>query len=151
MGESVRYVTNLAAALRDPDPNVRKAVSGALGAMGEDGAEVLAGMLNDKDSAVRTGACEAMGHIGPAAGAYCDFLGAALQRGDVFGGDPQVRHAAAHALARLGPQGKLVLSLALRDRDMAVRTDAAEGLSLMQMQEEEEKQRAMDEDSDDDI
>merc|ERR1719335_2059017 len=100
--------------------------------MGEEGAEVLAGMLSDKNPAVRTGACEAMGHIGPAAGKYCDSLGAALQRGDVFGGDPHVRHAAAHALAMLGPSGKLILSMALRDRDMAVRSEAAEGLSLMQ-------------------
>merc|ERR1712224_424756 len=98
---------------------------------GEDGAEVLAGMLKDKDASVRTGACEAMEAIGPAAGRYADALGAALQRGDVFGGDPHVRRAAAHALSAMGPAGKLVLSMGLRDRDMAVRSEAAEGLSLM--------------------
>jgi MFS family permease len=94
--QSPMAVQVLSDALQDPDINVRRAVTHALGETGQDNAvPVLAGELNDKESHVRHEAAEALGRIKSQAG--LKHLLRALDDDN-----PQVRASATTALADIG-------------------------------------------------
>jgi oligoendopeptidase F len=113
-------VSALAAALRDGNRLVRRAVTEALGRIGPAAVSVLATALRDTDEGIRPAATEALGRIGPAAvPALLDVLRDA---------ERPVRLSAVEALGRIGPAAVSALRDALRDADTEVRRAAAEAL-----------------------
>jgi HEAT repeat protein len=131
----------LSAALRDRDPQMRLAVIGLLGEMGDeaaDAAPALAERTADADSAVRRAAIEALAKIGPKAkNTAFTFLLQAL--GDA---DADVRQAAQSALDRVGlptSKDRDVLVTALRKTRLGVkpRVYALNALAGMQLETKE--------------
>jgi HEAT repeat protein len=90
------------------------------------------GMLNDRDEYVRTAAIEALGHWGAVVAK--DSVPPLLEI-LAKDSDPEMRSAAAKAIADIGPAAKSAIPALLKtlkeDKVPAVRADACEGLSRM--------------------
>lgn len=116
-------LTALVAALRHPDPDVRRAAARGLGRVGPPAIPRLKEALADPDREVRRMAVEALGWIGP--GAVPALIDALKDE------SPPSRRAAARALGRLGPAAKSAESAlieALGDADQQVSQSATRAL-----------------------
>src|SRR5690606_27520599 len=114
-----------------PEDRQQHAVSlGELGRRVHEGVPELASALHDEDSAVRAGAAEALGKLGPAArGTYVPLLNSA--RMDPV---PRVRQAAQVASERIGPPTSAdvpLLAHGLKDPDAAYRAACAQALLMV--------------------
>lgn len=120
----------LAAALKDPDPGIRRNAARALGALGsgKESAAALAEALTDRDPTVRAAVAAALADLGPEAKSAADELAAALKSDDA-----EVRVYAAVALASVGGPAKAavaVLAAAVGpDQPKPLRLRAAGGLA----------------------
>src|SRR5262249_29501425 len=126
-------LVELSSALKDAHAGTRAAAAEALGHIGPDAApaqSALVGALRDADRFARRYAAFALGRIGPKAQAAVPDLAQVLTEDT----QPEVRRAAAEALAQLGAHGAAVSSLAeaLKDKDVEVRRSAANALSNME-------------------
>jgi len=114
----------LAATLREsPDPDLRRWVIFALGAMGDSRPiPALALALNDADKAVRRQATIALGRIGTTAAVTP--LAAALKDGD-----REVRQKAIEALGKVGEPAIRLMITGLRSPDVLVRRGSSDALA----------------------
>lgn len=123
----------LAAALSDPNPEVRREALFALASMGPDAAPALAAItkaLDDPEMPVRAIAAYALGSIGEGAQSAVPKL-----RTELKSSDPVVRVAAAWALVHISPDARQVasevlpvLTAGLKNNVVAVRRGSAEAL-----------------------
>lgn len=146
---------DLAAALQDRSPAIRRCAAYTLATMGPEAEQAVPSLiecLKDKDEDVRNAACEALGMIGPAAKPAIPEIRRLLMDdpeptalGEEALGrigssavhvliellsheNAQVRSEAARALARIGPKAKVavpVLIKRLLDEDVAVGVESA--------------------------
>jgi HEAT repeat protein len=122
-------VPELAAALKDAEPKVRRRAAWALSLFGPEGKEAVPALLralSDDNADVRGLAAVALGEIGPAARPACDRLVAALTDSV-----PAVRTQAAQALRRIGAGAVAALARALSGEQPTARQQAAQALGLL--------------------
>jgi HEAT repeat protein len=134
MGEEADEVAdNLAAQLKDEDPEFRRLAIFAVAAVGPKADEAVPELieaLSDQDEEVRTAACYALGKVGPGAKDATDTLKKNLNSDDMH-----IRRASTWALLKIHPGNKQLTEMAVPvlidaltdDRDL-VRYEAATAL-----------------------
>ena len=105
---------------------VRDAIGQALGRLGKNAAGALVKALNDENRYVRGYAADALGRI------RHDSEDAIRELGDLLDDrDRDVRRAAARALGQIGGRAMPMLLLSIKDKDPAIRVEAAFALGIV--------------------